>query len=158
MAKSIKLTQGKVAIVDDEDFEWLSQWKWHVNKGLYAVRSVKNPGSTVSMHREILGVEKGVNVDHKNEDGEIGGFNNQRYNLRICNQSQNGANSRLSKNNTSGVSGVSWVKKLSVWRVYLMVNRKQIFFGHYKDLKVATKIRNEKAKELFGDFARTYDV
>ena len=150
----IPLTQGKVAVIDDEDFEWLSQWKWFANKGGYAVRSVKNPGGTILMHRELMKAGKGESVDHINGNP----VDNRKSNLRLCNQSQNGANSKISKNNTSGVPGVSWEKRFKVWRVYIMVNRRQLFIGHFGDLKSATQARNKRAREVFGEFARQYDV
>lgn len=154
MGAVIELTQGKVALVDSVDFEWLKQFKWFANKGGYAVRSVKNPGGTVLMHREIMVAPKGFSVDHINGNPS----DNRRANLRICNQSQNGANSRVRKNNTSGVPGVSWEKRFKLWRAYIMINRKQVFVGHYKDLNVAKEAREQKARELFGEFARMHNV
>ena len=89
MAKEIKLTKGFVAIVDDEDYEWLSQWKWHYDK--YACRR-KSTGykqsKIVFMHREILGYEGELDVDHINKDR----IDNRKCNLRLATRSQNLAN------------------------------------------------------------------
>lgn len=104
--KEIKLTQGKVALVDDEDFEYLNQWKWCAVKNrytFYAVRSVYfpkqkrhkyTPKKTVWMHREILKTPPDLQVDHKDHDG----LNNQRYNIWSCTQSQNGRNKLMHGN------------------------------------------------------------
>ena len=78
--KEIPLTQGKVALVDDEDFEWLSQWKWHCHgdsarrKGRVADGC---PRQDIFMHTQILGLPRGTRFRHK--DGN--GLNNQRHNL-----------------------------------------------------------------------------
>ncbi len=82
--KEIRLTQGKVALIDDADFEWLSQWKWRCSRHFrtwYAMRTVHSLGKTmtVSMHRLITGAKPGEQVDHV--DGN--GINNQRNNLRF---------------------------------------------------------------------------
>ena len=103
--KYIPLTQGKLAIVDDEDFEWLSQWKWHFNRKKYAARTINHSGK-LYMHQVILNTPKGMLSDHRNGNG----LDNRRKNLRACNVQQNKANSRLPKNNTSGFKGVYWEK------------------------------------------------
>ncbi len=75
MVKKIELTQGKYTIVDDEDYEFLNQWQWHVNRKkcktssdlLYAKRFEKR--KTITMHRLILNAPKGMDVDHINGNG-----------------------------------------------------------------------------------------
>jgi hypothetical protein len=110
----IPLTQGKVAIVDAEDYKWLSKYKWHAvrNKGkFYAYRSRKN--HAVSMHRQIMGEPKGKAVDHR--DGSR--LNNRRSNLRICTPAQNTRNrrgwSRISK-----YKGVYFFRRLNNSQAY----------------------------------------
>jgi hypothetical protein len=75
MTKQIELTQNKIALVDDEDFEWINQWKWTLAKRsnlLYAYRHSYHLGrlhpENIYMHRLISGVEKGETVDHINGD------------------------------------------------------------------------------------------
>jgi hypothetical protein len=96
--KTIQLTQGQVALVDDADFEALNAFKWCAarNNGgrYYAVRSVydahgKKTGQT-TMHRHITGATTGRDVDHENGDG----LDNQRHNLRLCSEAQNAFNKR----------------------------------------------------------------
>ena len=89
--REIPLTQGKVALVDDADYEWLSKHKWYCLKTAkleYAAR--EENGTTVYMHREILGFPKGVDIDHFDGDG----LRNVRNNLRICSHEKNLQNRR----------------------------------------------------------------
>jgi hypothetical protein len=89
--KKIKLTQGQFAKVDDEDYDWLNQWKWCAQynpktKSYYAVRSVKE--GVKIMSRVIMGEPKGKLVDHEDHDT----LNNKKNNLRVATRSQNGMN------------------------------------------------------------------
>lgn len=111
MAKEIPLTQGRVAIVDDEDFEWLSQWKWHWRNAKfrprstgYARRRVRKceKESSRLMHRVILNAPPGMEVDHINGDG----LDNRRCNLRLATPSQNTANCKRPITNKTGFRGV----------------------------------------------------
>lgn len=97
--KEISLTQGKVAIVDDEDFEYLNRWKWHARKNgqtWYALRSKswriqgKRYGITIPMHRVIMGAPEGRVIDHLNRDG----LDNRRSNLRVTTFEENARNRR----------------------------------------------------------------
>lgn len=111
--KRIPLTQGKVALVSDEDYEYLMQWKWYARragKTFYAGRHVrlKLKQKVFHMHRVIaerLGILEAP--DHKDRNG----LNNQRSNLRAATISQNKANRGRNKNNTSGYKGVYWDKE-----------------------------------------------
>lgn len=91
--KLIPLSQGQFAQVDDEDFDWLNQWKWcaDYNHGAYYARRtwfLNGKCYHVAMHREIMKTPKGIEVDHADLDG----LNNQEYNIRNCNHGQNMAN------------------------------------------------------------------
>jgi len=153
--KQIELTQGKVTLVDDEDYDRLSQLKWYANPphetdlSFYACHKPAN-SKYVSMHRLILNAPDGVHVDHIDGDG----LNNQRSNLRLCTHQQNSMNRRLSRNNTSGYKGVSWHKKDKKWNVRIRINGKRIQIGQFFCLVKAAKAYDKKAIELFGDFAR----
>lgn len=154
MAKEIPLTRGKVAIVDDEDFEWLNQWKWYYDSTGYAVRGVwdkeVNKQRKVRMHRVILGVtDPKIHVDHA--DGNP--LNNTRGNLRVCTHQQNHMNERKRKNCCSQYKGVCFDKRAGKWRAYIKKDGKQIHLGLYVDEKEAARAYNDAAFFLFGEFA-----
>ncbi len=151
-AKLIPLTQGKFTIVDAEDYEWLSKYKWHVDKGDstdYAARSIA--GKNFRMHREILNAPEGLLVDHRNHNG----LDNRRENLRLCTASENNMNRRPSKraNKSSRFKGVSWDKRRRRYQAYIQQNGKTVRIGRFKSEIAAAKAYDKKAKELFGEFA-----
>ena len=151
MTKSIPLTQGKYALVDDDDYEWLNQWKWCLGSRGYAVRSVHNPHKTILMHREITLTPPGMDTDH------INGIrvDNRKCNLRICTQTQNKLNVRIHKDNISGYKGVSWHKRTKKWRARITKEHKIINLGLFENKENAAHAYDSAAKELFGDFANT---
>ena len=157
--KYIELSKGYKAIVDDSDFEMLSGFAWHVvltrNPGrIYASHSQWYPEikklKQISMHRMILGMSTpNTPIDHA--DGN--GLNNQRANLRWATRTQNSANRRKQKNNTSGYPGVSFNKRSKKWAAYIQKDGKMIGLGLFKTIEKAVKCRRAKSKELFGDYA-----
>ena len=156
--KRIPLTNGKFAIVDDEDYERLSQYSWYTSKGrntYYARRSIKedNKWKVRFMHHDIINVPIGFQTDHKNRKG----YDNRKDNLRICTHAQNIQNSKLNKNSrySSCYKGVVWFKRTKKWRAY--IKKKNVFtsLGYYKNEIDAAKAYDCKAKELFGEFACT---
>lgn len=152
--KTIELSQGKVAVVDDEDFEWLSQWKWCAVRNhhtFYAIRKERladGKRQTVRMHREIMNVEAGIKVDHKDGDG----LNNTRNNLRAATNQQNLWNRLLPSHNTSGYKGIYRVK--SKWRAEIKVNGTKKSLGYFSSAEEAARQYDVVAKELHGEFAR----
>ena len=158
--KKIPLTQGKFAIVDDWNYEWLNQWKWCANKyhnTYYAIRAQHNPETNrptiIYMHREILGLTKGDGIvtDHGNHNG----LDNQETNIRRCSNKQNIQNSLLRKDNTSGYKGVSWNRPVKKWGASIRDNGKKINLGYFTRSIDAAKVYDKKAKELFGKYAYT---
>lgn len=154
--KEIKLTQNKVALVDDEDFDELNKFKWQCQKGgnnFYACRSLKKIDGKrpkVWMHRIILNLtDIKTHCDHK--DGN--GLNNQKANLRECSHKLNHRNRKNQKNSFSKYKGVSMDKEKKKFRVLIMVNGKSNHVGYFTDEIAAAKAYDEKAKELFGKFA-----
>lgn len=152
--KEIPLTQGEVAVVDDDDFQWLSQFKWHVERQgrmSYASRCPKYGKSPIYMHREILGaIPDDLVTDHK----DCNGLNNRRSNLRLATRAQNVRNKRKLSNNTSGFKGVSWRGRDKRWRATIMVNYKHIELGLFKTKEDAAKAYRDAASRLHLEFAR----
>jgi len=154
-----KYGEGKFAIVDDDLFERLNQWRWHYHyhksrrdNHCYACRGVKiskNKTKTIAMHQEIMNTPKGMKTDHKNNNN----LDNRKYNLRICTDQQNQMNSLPSRGGTSKHKGVHWSKKYNRWIARVGINRKKVFLGHFTSEVKAAKAYNRKAKELFGEYA-----
>jgi hypothetical protein len=136
-----------VALVDDEDFEWLNQWKWHNCRG-YAIRnSYTKPRFNIFMHREIMDCPAELQIDHI--DGN--GLNNQKLNLRVCVQSQNKLNHRKYRNNTLGYKGVTL--NGGKIRACIQAGHKKTHIGYFQDVISAAKAYDSVAKELHGEFA-----
>lgn len=159
--KKIPLTQGKFALVDDEDYEAISKYKWRLlsqpgKNTCYAVRTKWRPETKdcrdQRMHRQLLGItDSKTFVDHK--DGN--GLNNQKNNLRICTASQNLANARVSKSNSSGLKGVSWHKAAKKWQAYISFDKKRIHIGLFENINDAGAAYDKKAVQIYGAFAKT---
>jgi hypothetical protein len=150
---NIELTKNKKALVSPE-FEYLNQFKWHFD-GRYATRTKWNKelkkDVKVYMHKEILNVEKGEYVDHVNGDK----LDNRLDNLRKVTSQQNSMNmlTQVVKKH-SKYKGVSYDKSRNKWVAYCVKDTKMHNLGRFTDEKEAALAYNEKAKELFGEFAR----
>lgn len=153
----IPLTQGKYAIVDTEDYDWLMRWKWYAIKSVhtfYAGRYVsteKGRQRKSKMHRVILGVPKNMEVDHESHYG----LDNRRSNLRRCTRQQNQRNRKLNRNNKSGFKGVAWCKAKNIWQSYIRINGKTKHLGHWTCIVKAAKAYDTAARKHFGEFAHT---
>lgn len=156
--KQIPLSQGLVAIVDDDCPDEVVLHKWCVAFDrwgkCYAVRtSIGSDGSrkTERMHRLIAGADPGVQVDHI--DGN--GLNNQRCNLRICLGAENARNRKLSKNSASGLKGVGWHKRSKKWQARIAVGGRRVCLGLFASLSEAAEAYDRAAVEMHGEFAQT---
>lgn len=151
--KLIPLTHGKFAMVDDADYDYLSQWKWQAYRSSgsvdtwYALRQTADR-QTVLMHTLVFGSKYPDHIDRN-------GLNNQRSNLRPASKSQNGANSKVKKNNKSGFKGVWWYKPYGEWTAMVMCNGKRHFLGYFSDAVEAARAYDAAANKLFGDYAAT---
>lgn len=123
--KYIQLTKGKQAIVDDEDFEYLSQWKWHYSEPGYALHWDKR--KKVYMHRLVNKTSIGLQTDHINKNK----LDNRKFNLRSVTHQGNSINRPLIKSNRSGYTGVSWDKSVKKWASYIYRNYKKRHLGYF---------------------------
>ena len=152
--KEIKLANGKgIALVDDEDYERVSQYKWYLkNKNENYARGYIN-SNMIYMHRFILNPPEDINIDHINGVG----LDNRKCNLRFATQSQNQWN-RKKTNNRLGLKGVYFIKKKKLkkpWVSWICFNNRPKYLGYYSTAKEAALVYDKKARELFGEFAHT---
>jgi hypothetical protein len=154
--KRIPLTQGKIALVDDEYLEDLSKHEWQFDKGCrtgYAVRTIYRPKKElIRMHRYLLGLRKGDKMICDHIDGN--GLNNQKHNLRLCNKSENGRNRNKTNNiKLSIFKGVTFNKSHGKWQPQICLNGKHQYLGYFSSEVEAARAYDKKAKEIFGEFA-----
>jgi len=152
MTKQIPLTKGQFALIDDEDYERVGQYKWTLDKNGYAVRKAggrKNP-KKLMLHRFILEAPAGHDVDHINRDS----LDNTRANLRICTRSQNNANRISLPGSSSQYKGVSWNRNRQRWQVFQCAYGNRRYLGYFVSEAEAAIAYDDAAYESFGDFAR----
>lgn len=150
--KTIPLSKGLFALVDDEDFERVNAHKWQITSG-YATRTQTISAGkhrTVYMHREIMETPDGMETDHR--DGNR--LNNSRDNLRICSTSQNQANRQNLPTQSGQYRGVRYDERISKWTAKIQVNKKCMWLGSYDTAEMAAREYDKAAKLYFGDFAR----
>lgn len=157
MTKEIQLTQGRVTLVDDEDYEQLNKHKWcavHVaDNHYYASRTehLSDRKQTVYMHQAIMGMlskGSGIHIDHINGDG----LDNRRDNLRVCTHSQNLRNSGP-RNPISGHKGVYPTGKSGKWKAAITENGKYQHLGVFLTLEAAARAYNKATLKYHSEFA-----
>ena len=153
--KKIKLSKGKFALIDDEDFERASKIIWHLQKTRwfeYAANSITvspNKQSKLYLHRFILNAPKGMVVDHI--DGN--GLNNQKSNLRLCTNGQNQSCGKK-RSAASGFRGVGRSQnRHKKWQVYITHENEKHFIGCFENKIEAAKAWDKAAIKYHGEFA-----
>ncbi len=149
--KQIVLNNQNIVQVDDQDYEYLNQFRWCYMKG-YAGRSYTctNKRTTSLMHRMIMGVSRGQEIDHV----DLNKLNNQKSNLRICTRSTNMANIAKRIKTTSRYKGVYWNKRARKWCAQIEYQQKNYHLGYFTSESQAALAYNKQAQILFGAFAR----
>ena len=156
-----KVAAGRVALVDDEDLEFVSQFSWHVQEirrqgahsvsisGPYAMTSVRrDDGSQTKryMHSLLTGWPK---VDHVNHEG----LDNRRHNLRPVNLSYNAANQRLRTDGSSCYKGVHWDKSRNRWIAQIKDGSRRVRLGQFSDEIEAAFAYDQAALRIYGEYA-----
>jgi len=150
----VPLTRGYFAVVDEDMYDEVMQYKWSVYIGngvCYATRGLIVDGikTTQKMHRFVMGYDS-LDIDHI--DGN--GLHNYRSNLRYCTHNENMMNKNSYKNTSSKYKGVTFRKSVGKYQSRICVNKKPMHIGMFKTEIEAAMAYNRKAKELFGSFAR----
>ena len=155
--KEIKLTQNQIALVDDNLFNYLSQFKWRCDSHGYAIHSFREGKKVKSifMARLIMGEPADRMIDHADRNP----LNNQKYNLRIATRGQNRSNS-VPSIKTSSYKGVCKIKfnKSNPYMATIKHNKVSHHLGYFKNEQEAALAYNQKASELFGEFANLNNV
>lgn len=143
--------QEKEYMFDIEDIAILNGKYWYEDDYGYLTTAVKIDGKYkyLKFHRLVMNAEKGQYVDHKNRDRT----DNRKDNLRICSHLDNDRNRSITKNNTSGIIGVGWIKGKNKWRAAIGVKGKTIHLGYFYNKTDAIKARLKAEKTYFGEFA-----
>ncbi len=146
----IPLTQGKVAIVDEEDYPSLIRYNWHAVKSTqtFYVRSRVN-NRVILIHRFIMNPPEAMVVDHINHNG----LDNRRSNLRICTKEQNARNRKPNTSRNGKYKGVHFDKTRNKFKATIKCQEKSLSIGYYKNEIEAAKEYDKKAKHLFKEFA-----
>lgn len=152
--KEIKLTQKKVALVDDWNFDWLNKLTWCAakrNKTYYAYTTKLGGkrGNVIAMHRLIMKTLSNQKVDHKDHNG----LNCQEHNMRNCTYTQNNMNKNPKKGGTSKYLGVCYDKLYEKYHTQIRINGKNTHVGYYKSEIEAAIAYDIKAIVNHGEFA-----
>lgn len=150
--KEIPISGKLVTLVDDQDYDWLNQWKWYAGGSparIYVARQEKGSLKTIRMHRLILGATgRHVLVDHKNGNT----LDNRRENLRLCTTGENIQNQKAHANSFTGVKGVCLFRKK--FRAEIQFDKNRVYLGAFEDIKDALLAYNEAALKYHGEFAK----
>ncbi len=157
--REIPLTQGMVALVDDEDYEEVMKHRWfahRVRAGLTHYAVTNKPRSqgkgTIRMHVLLMGTDPdGRQVDHKNGNG----CDNRRSNLRWATNAEQRMNSGPGSRNTTGFKGVSFDKARGKYEAKLKASDRHLHLGRFATAEEAARAYDRAARETFGDYART---
>jgi hypothetical protein len=153
---AISLTQNKIALIDDEDFWLISQYKWYPKRHrntYYASANgprINGKRQTIFMHQLLLPSSKEQQVDHKNGNG----LDNRRGNLRFATHAENMRNRVGNKTSFSKYKGVDWKKSNQKWRARIRVNNKELHLGCFFDEIEAAKAYDAAATKHYGEFAK----
>ena len=155
--RRIYLNDGVWTIVSPEDYYRVRQYNWGISgndREFYAVRNIKvGPGKTkmVSLHREIMKVPKGMQVDHRNHNT----LDNRRSNLRPARRCDNIHNRRKRRTKTiSPYMGVHIDRETERYVARIGNEGKRIWLGSYATEEAAARAYDEAARKFHGEFAR----
>lgn len=142
--KEIKIFGGEIALIDGEDYERISNYRWYLDKDGYAITT----RPTRRMHRLIMNAEPGTMLDHINGEKR----DNRKANLRFCTAQQNTINRKKLSRGTSGFIGVNFLKPRTSYKKWRAVICGELI-GYFETPIEAAKVRDIEAFKRFGKFA-----
>ncbi len=148
------LSNGIVFMISPDKFYKIKDIDFYLNSNdrKYTVYIIDKEG--IPIHRHIMNKRKGFMIDHIN----LNTFDNRNENLRFCTHQQNMINRSLQKNNTSGITGVSYYQPRKKFRARIKISKQDIHLGYYDTFEDAIKARNVAMKCMFGQYGRYNDV
>lgn len=130
-------------LIDLDDVEFVSEYRWSIDGNGYAVSNILKK----TLHTILVKGGKSEVIDHRNQNK----LDNRKFNLRIASKSLNSINSKMNKNNKTGVKGVFFYKRKNKFIAYLTLNKKRIDFGYFENIEDAIKARLNGELEYFKD-------
>lgn len=149
------LSDGTTFLFDADLFEKIKDTKWYVSckssndRQVYIINRYGTP-----IHQVLFDKKKGYELDHISLDT----LDNRKCNVRFCTHQQNQMNQPIQKNNTSGVSGVSYYPARKKYRARIKISQHEIHLGYYKTFQEAVQARNVGMECMFGEYGRYNDV
>lgn len=144
-------SKGEEFWFDLEDYDLIKDYCWSINKNGYVISTDRNTRKTILIHRVITDCPDDMVPDHIH--GKETRYDNRKSNLRIATTQQNSMNSILYKNNTSGVTGVTWHKRDNVWQARIKVGYKYVHLGYFNSFEDAVGARKEAEEKYFGEYS-----
>jgi hypothetical protein len=140
---------------DKEDYTLVSKYCWSIDNQNGYVKTIDKVNNTgkLYLHRLVMNCSKGDNtiVDHIDRNR----VNCRKNNLRIVTRCQNNMNMSIRCDNTTGVTGVHWDKKMKQWCSLISANKTKIHLGYFDNFEDAVKARKEAEEKYFGEYNRT---
>ena len=145
-------SKGEEFYFDLEDYNLIKDYNWHIDAEGYVCTNIyrDNTKTHIKLHRLVMKCnDSKLDIDHINHIK----YDNKKSNLRIVTRCQNNMNMSKRKDNTSGVTGVVWYKTKNKWRAQIMVDKKNISLGYYKNFEDAVRVRKEAEEKYFGEYS-----
>lgn len=141
-------SKGEEFYFDLEDYDLIKDYCWHKHHNYFVA---KINGKSTGLHKLVMGdLENQYDIDHIKTENK---FDNRKLNLRKTTRQQNNSNRKLSKNNTSGVSGVRWHSRDKVWEAWIIVNYERKYLGRYSNFDDAVNARKLAEEEYYGEYS-----
>lgn len=141
-------SKGEVFYFDLEDYNLIKDYCWYKHREYFVA---KINGKSIGLHKLIMNdLENQYDIDHIKTENK---FDNRKLNLRKTTRRQNSYNQKLSKNNTSGVTGVRWHNRDKTWEAWIKVDYKNEYLGRFNSFEDAIKARKKAEEKYYGEYS-----